>query len=267
MARSLNTSLINKLCTGDYATLLDCIKRDSELAIEVRIHSTAIVYYQKSKVLTIHPRKEDPTVLDKGYWKNESKPILDLNTPNEYFVEAKRLVNEFSKKKNNLEFDIQQKIIAANNSIYKRYLVVDMEYQFAQNLLTDRTNKNTRFDLVAVDLEKQKIVLLELKQGLNALNGESGVDDHHAKFTEHINHPEFKQTLIDDVTSIINTKAQLGIYNFNTRGIINNLQGASVDFAYVFVFNTAEEQIQFKKQYKHKYDVIYIDATHSNFIL
>lgn len=267
MARTLNTSLINKLCSGDYARILDYIKGDHELSLEVRIQSTAMVYYKKSKVLTLHPRKHEPTILAEGYWKHDTKPTLDLNSPGGYFAEAKRLVDEFSKKKNNLEFDIQQKILAANNSIYNRYLVVDMEYQFAQDLITDRTNKNTRFDLVAIDLHKKKILLLEVKQGLNAVNGESGVDDHHAKFLEHINHPEFSQALIDDVGNILDTKGQLGLYDFDTSNIAMNIKDASIDFAYVFAFNTPEEELQFKNQYENQYTVFYIDNGTSNYIL
>ena len=162
MARYLTSQLVTKLKTGEYSSILKYVIEDPELSLEIRTSSVAMVYYKKSKILSLHARRTDPRLLSKGYWKNEEEPLLDLKNPEVYFISAKRLVDNFTSGKNNIEFSIQQKILEDNNSDKNQFLVIDMEYQFAQDIIKERTKKKTRFDLVAIDLLNYKIVLFEL---------------------------------------------------------------------------------------------------------
>src|SRR5690606_36093462 len=141
------------------------VKNDSDLNLEVRTSSQVIIYYKKSKILTLFSRRKTPKLLSKGYWKNETIPSFDINQPDGYFDLAKNMVNQYKSIKANEEFRIQQKISIDNSGTENRYWVIDMEYQFSQNIIKNRIENKTRFDLVSVDLKEQKIVLMELKQG------------------------------------------------------------------------------------------------------
>ena len=77
-------------------------------------------------------------ILNESYYKNKTKPSVDLSDINnikrkdlikKYFAEAKMLLYQYNV---GLEFEIQQKIALGNHSFNGKYLVVDMEWRFAQ---------------------------------------------------------------------------------------------------------------------------------------
>ncbi|OQA97064.1 MAG: hypothetical protein BWY22_01493 [Bacteroidetes bacterium ADurb.Bin217] len=267
MARLLSQRLIERLKNGDFKNILLSINQDSELSLEIRLSSIAMIYYKKSKILTLHSRKQEPTILADGYCTLHSKPILNLDNPSEYFKNAKKIVDEHVKKKKNIEFAIQQKISADNNSNMNHYLVVDMEYQFAQQLIKERTTKKTRFDLVAIDLQNNKIILFELKQGFASSTGTSGVHDHIIKYQEHFNHSVFRSALISDIKSIIEQKEELGIYQFPTNFILENLANASIVFKVIFAFNNSKEKDIYKNKYGNNNETLFIDISDSKYII
>lgn len=267
MGRMLsNARLLNKLITGEYLPILNWIKNDPDLSIEIRIKNQPKVYYKKSLLLTIFPNRE-PELLAPGYWNESLQPVLDLNSPDLYFEAAKKLVEIHEDVKGNIEFMIQQKIARENSSIQNQFLVIDMEYQFAQEKVKNRTNGKTRFDLVALDLKFNKIMLLELKQGLGSLTGNAGVDDHFLRYQEHIEHPQFQTALREDVKGIISSKNQLGLWQFDASGLDHKVDQAEIDYGYVFAAHSETELNLYKKQYGVKYTTLYLDAQANNYIL
>jgi hypothetical protein len=267
MARYLTSKLISELKTGKYSNILKCAIEDSELSLEIRTASVAMVYYKKSKILSLHSRRKEPKLLSKGYWKNEEEPFLDLQNPEVYFISAKHHVDNFTTKKKNIEFSIQQKILSDNNSDKNPFLVIDMEYQFAQNIINERTKKKTRFDLVGVDLMNDKVMLFELKQGFSSSEGNSGVSDHISKYQEHINHPEFSKLLISDIIRLIVQKGQLGIYKFDTMPIVHKLDKTSIEFSIIFAYKSNEEMDRYLNKYGKHSKTLFINTLNSNFTL
>jgi hypothetical protein len=57
--RKISEKLINRLTSGDLQPLLEEIKRDTELRLEVRRKGEAFVYYKKGKALEIGTLKVD----------------------------------------------------------------------------------------------------------------------------------------------------------------------------------------------------------------
>ena len=261
-----NARLLNKLITGVYLPILNWIKNDPDLSIEIRIKNQPKVYYKKSLLLTLFPNRE-PELLAPGYWNGSLQPVLDLNSPGLYFEAAKMMVETHKEVKGNIEFMIQQKIARDNSSIQNQFLVIDMEYQFAQEKVKNRTNGKTRFDLVALDLKLNKIMLLELKQGLGSLSGNAGVDDHFLRYREHIEHPQFQTALREDVKGIISFKNQLGLWKFNASGLELQFNQAEIDYGYVFAAHSQTELNIYKLQYGEKYTTLYLDAQANNYIL
>lgn len=227
--RFLSDSHIEAYKNGVFKKLFQAINEDPELSLEIRLNDTAIVYYHKGKILTtsIDPNgKPKVNMLDKQYYSNSSlkKPSSDIeNIDNlnnieiirKYFNIAKRLVYLY---KIGEEFTFQQNTALGNHSFDSRYLVIDMEWQFSQSQIKkeDRIGK-TRIDLIIVDNVKNEsgyndIYLAELKSGIKATEGTSGVIDHVNKTYKIICNQNACDSLITDVTNIIDIKSQLGIF-------------------------------------------------------
>ena len=212
--------------SGVYRALFEGIKEDPELSLEIRMNNEAMVYYHKDKILTTSlDAKDNPkvTMLDSKYYSGKGKPSVDIeNIANlrslskirNYFKEAKRLVYFY---KMGEEFAFQQNLAMGNHSFDKKYLVIDMEWQFSQiDLEKDQRISRTRIDLVVIDTERNTngfndIYLAELKVGTGAKDGKSGIIDHVNKTFEIIQKREACSSLIQDVTSIIANKTSLGI--------------------------------------------------------
>lgn len=229
--RFLSKSHIEAYKSGIFKKLLRGINEDPELSFEIRRNDEAMVYYHKDKILTTGFKNEQPYVilLDEKYYKESEKPGADiskidnlksLNLIRKYFKSAKWLVYKY---KMGAEFAIQQNIALGNQTLDNRYLVVDMEWQFAQSKIPvqERINK-TSIDIVIVDTEKNSrgyndIYLAEVKCGLNATEGTSGVKAHVIKTNKLINKPEACTALIQDVKSILKNKKDLGLITGNEK--------------------------------------------------
>jgi hypothetical protein len=170
-------------------------------------------------------------------------------------------------KKNNIEFTIQQKIAIDNRKFVNELVVVDMEYQFPQLKIENRTKNKSCFDLVAYKHQKNEIVLLELKQGYASSRGDSGVVDHNYKFLEHINHPDFKKTLISDVKSIITQKIELGIIDCKLKSCITEIDNATIGYKLVFAYKEKHEKKTYFNKYSKLNDILFVDLSNTEYIL
>lgn len=221
---------------GCLQKLFDVIKEDPELSFEIRMNNKVMIYYHKDRILTISYCKGEPSIdtLSEKYYKNATLPsvsfedgdliqtLRDKSQLRQYFREAKRLVGSY---KVGLEFEVQQNIASGNRSFNNRFVVVDMEWQLPQSDINkeERICK-TRFDLVVVDTKKNDmgendIYLGELKVGMGATGGKSGIEDHVIKTNKIINNAKACAALRDDVESIIRQKSDLGLFEGNHTGL------------------------------------------------
>lgn len=225
---------------GCLQKLFDVIKEDPELSFEIRMNNKVMIYYHKDRILTISYCKGKPSIdtLSEKYYKNATLPsvsfedgdliqtLRDKSQLRQYFREAKRLVGSY---KVGLEFEVQQNIASGNRSFNNRFVVVDMEWQLPQSdIKKEERIIKTRFDLVVVDTKKNDmgendIYLGELKVGMGATGGKSGIEDHVIKTNKIISNAKACAALRDDVESIIRQKAKLGLFEGNHTGF--NLSG------------------------------------------
>lgn len=148
--------------------------------------------------------------------------LRDKSQLRQYFREAKRLVGSY---KVGEEFEVQQNIALGNRSFNNRFVVVDMEWQLPQSDIKeeDRIIK-TRFDLVVVDMKRNErgendVYLGELKVGMGATGGKSGIVAHIEKTNEIMKSPKACAVLRADVERIIRQKAALGLLEGDYAGL------------------------------------------------
>ena len=219
---------------GCLQKLFNVIKEDPELSFEIRVKNEVMIYYHKDRILTIRFCKGKPSVeiLSEKYYKKDTPPsvsfddlmetLRDTDLLRKYFKEAKQLIGFY---KADLEFEVQQNIASGNRSFNNRFVVVDMEWQLPQSDIKEEEKiSKTRFDLVVVDTKKNDmgendIYLGELKVGMGATGGKSGIEDHVIKTNKIINNAKACAALRDDVESIIRQKADLGLFEGDYTGL------------------------------------------------
>ena len=221
---------------GCLQKLFDVIKEDPELSFEIRMNNKVMIYYHKDRILTISYCKGKPSIdtLSEKYYKNATPPTIsfedgdliqilrDKSQLRQYFREAKRLVGSY---KAGLEFEVQQNIALGNRSFSNRFVVVDMEWQLPQSdIKKEERISRTRIDLVVVDMKRNErgendVYLGELKVGMGATGGKSGIVAHIKKTNEFMKSPKACAVLRADVEGIIRQKAALGLLEGDYAGL------------------------------------------------
>lgn len=221
---------------GCLQRLFNVIKEDPELSFEIRVKNEVMIYYHKDRILTISYCKGKPSIdtLSEKYYKNDTPPsvsfedgdliqtLRDKSQLRQYFREAKRLVGRY---KVGEEFEVQQNIALGNRSFSNRFVVVDMEWQLPQSdIKKEERISKTRFDLVVVDMKRNErgendVYLGELKVGMGATGGKSGIVAHIEKTNEFMKSSKACAVLRADVERIIRQKAALGLLEGDYAGL------------------------------------------------
>ena len=247
---------------GCLQRLFNVIKEDPELSFEIRVKNEVMIYYHKDRILTISYCKGKPSIdtLSEKYYKNDTPPsvsfedgdliqtLRDKSQLRQYFREAKRLVGSY---KVGEEFEVQQNIALGNRSFSNRFVVVDMEWQLPQSdIKKEERIIKTRFDLVVVDTKRNErgendVYLGELKVGMGATGGKSGIVAHIEKTNEIMKSPKACAVLRADVERIIRQKVALGLLEGDYAGL--NLS-ATPRMMLILACRGSEERQALKKQ-------------------
>lgn len=254
--RKIDDNLIGRMTKGDLSLLLDYVKSDNELRLEVRQSGDAFIYYRKGKALEVKKLK-----VNKKY-ENVPDTKLAITNPKEYFALIKKAIDDWlNKKKKRAEFDTQQNIAKSNQEKEDKYIILDMEYAFKQRQIerNKREKDKTAFDLIGVDRETNRIVFFEVKTGMRATKGKSGIKDHIDKFEKYFsgeNSAGFMENLIADIKNIIEDKTRLGIIdNFYFS---EDLKLQMPEFVFVFHPNDEAEIKQFEAELNNQYKLIVV---------
>ena len=232
MPRSLSSASLSKyLIGGVYYDFLQYVKSDKELAFEIRVKDEVMIYCQKNLILRISHRKnasDNITMLNPRYYTNrkdgltltvqlnEPSDLQDIRKVRQYFEDAKALCKTY---KSHDEFIVQQQYKAEHSSFDGDYLAIDMEWAPDQAAIPVeyRLKDKTKVDLLVVSNKpneegRHEIYLAEVKCGLGAVEGKSGIEDHVRMSQAIINNEYVRQILLGDVTSIIKQKTQLQLF-------------------------------------------------------
>jgi hypothetical protein len=254
--RKVSEKIIERLINGDLSPMYNYIKTDKELRLEVRQKGDAFVYYRKGKALEIKKLKVDS--------KYGDVPSTDLaiSNPAEYFRLIKKSIDNWvESKKVRAEFDTQQNIALGNQEKEDKYIILDMEYAFEQNQIgKDNRNKRGVFDLLGIERATNTIIFFEVKKGMGAAKGKSGIEEHINDFESHFtgkNAKHFRTNLINDIKNIIEDKTKLGlIKNFE---IPKNLEQHKIELVFVFHPDNDSQIANFSKELRNRHKLIIVD--------
>ena len=231
MARILSSDHLAKYLEGGvYYDFIQYVKSDKELAFEIRVKDEVMIYCQKNLILKISHRKnasDNITMLNPRYYTNrkdgltlsvqlmEPADLQDADKVRQYFEDAKALCKKY---KSHDEFIVQQQYKSEHDSFSGKYLAIDMEWAPDQaKIPVEYRVAKTKVDLLIVSNEpdedgKHEVYLAEVKCGLGAVDGKSGIEDHVRMSQGIINNVYVRQALLQDVMSIIKQKTQLQLF-------------------------------------------------------
>ena len=249
-----NEKFWKKLTEGEYKEIIDfASQRENELDVQIRDNYLNI-YYQGGNLLRVHPsslyfdefyfhrgakdmrkthlidkcKKGDKACIARWEdYKNRRKEMLDiLNEKRDmatYCKEMKRIMKEWEADLHTIGISHDEKKaqqqISMNNRGATDYTVVDLEYavsttsNFKYN--GDSTKKVPRFDIIAVDKSGQ-LYVIELKTGLKAIDGNSGIRAHMDCF-EHSIGRDSKNDFINEMNELLRQKQELKLIDKNVR--------------------------------------------------
>ena len=247
-----NEKFWKNLTKGEYKDIIDfASQRENELDVQIRDNYLNI-YYQGGNLLRVHPRSlyfdefyfhrgakdmRKTHLIDKckkgdkaciARWedyKNRRKEMLDILKEKRdmatYCKEMKRIMKEWEADLHTIGISHDEKYaqqqISMNNRGATDYTVVDLEYavsttsNFKYNGVS--TKKVPRFDLIAVDKSGQ-LYVIELKAGLGAIKGNSGIGPHIECFTHTIGR-DSKNEFLNEMDELLKQKQELNLIDKN----------------------------------------------------
>lgn len=226
MKRILSDTFIDDLRTGLLKELLEYVRNDYTLDIEIR-ESKINIYYRGGSALRVTEKsvKNYDFYFDSNYFNanthfanktiNVAKPDTDWYT---YFPRVKQAMDFYFTSHGKEEREYQQLVVRENNysSIANStdYFILDIEYD---------NHKNARFDIVAIEWMstasarglkkgyKPKLVIIEMKYGDGALKGSAGINKHISDFNNFVANTRTVHDFKDEMFGLFNQKLKLGL--------------------------------------------------------
>lgn len=114
-----------------------------------------------------------------------------------------------------MEKKAQSKLVLSNNeNKASNWFCIDVEYvkSFYNQKEKDEAKLNARFDIIALSKkEPHKVALIELKYGINAISGKSGIYKHVKDYVRFCDKGFFEEHLKHEIIDIIKSQKDLGL--------------------------------------------------------
>lgn len=220
----------DSLLKGELKMLLDAVKQDDTLDLELRGDSVNI-YYRGGSIFKIKETPNGYTLFfDTKYCethefhsvthKLSASPSVAESVQNLPFY--KQCMDWYFHEHHEYEREFQQVIARENNNHGKisnatDYFIVDIEYVDNNNEVKDKS----RFDMVAVkwlsesavrkNSTKISLALIEVKYGDGAIKGGAGIKAHFEKMKGFLADKAKVQALCEDMSEVFMQKCRLGL--------------------------------------------------------
>lgn len=256
--RGLNPFFFKELKAGSLTPLLDCVKNDNTLDLEIR-ENYFNIYYRGGNVLKVNDSGKSGFQFhfEKKYLTNHPflvpQDLVNLQIKldwNKYIPLAKQAMDYYFTKHTKHEREFQQLVVRENNNSTiangTDYFIIDIEYD---------NHANSRFDLIAIEwpsraserkLAKKfvpKLVIIEMKYGDGAVKGNAGMIKHWNDFFQFVSDPVIKASFKDEMKTIFEQKRELGLIPcLSSSGNSNPISSFSneIEFAFLIVNHDPE---------------------------
>ncbi|MCL2435445.1 MAG: hypothetical protein FWD09_04815 [Lentimicrobiaceae bacterium] len=267
MAREItDKTFLEELKIGNLSKLLGELRKNENIDIQIRDNYLS-VYYRGGSLLKIQGKNS--FVFDEFYFYTESdrtskeiKKDIKLCTElkeqkdnllkkikegkhQEFIEQATNQINEWLKahNKENSEREEQHKLLFENQYSKSDYTIIDIEFQVSVNsdykcTYPREKPKKPRFDIIAVN-KNGRLCVIELKKGLGALGGTSGLKEHWECYKASIGRKP--QIFRKEMVELLEQKQEFKLISKDLR--INN-----EDPEFIFAYSYDTEKKNFEKQ-------------------
>ena len=249
-----NLALYKSFKDGNLNGLLEIVKNDSELVLQIR-NDYVNIYYKGGNLAKIE--SENSIQFDENYFnretdkvkrekakttvcrtkKNDLLKVLKKSRDYKAYVgKMKPLMEEYwewlkKERKTELKEKDMQHSLCINNTENDIYTVIDLEFQIStiseykyetpkrpKGRYRNDEKKSPRFDIIAVRNSDKQLCVIELKCGTGALKGKSGLGDHADSFEGTIKRNP--TPFVKEIKKIIEDKRGLELLSdgFSTNG-------------------------------------------------
>lgn len=269
---STDNSDKRELKDGHLSNLLKIVKEDNDLVLEIR-NDYVNIYYKGGNIAKVGPR--DSIQFDENYYKgvpdyesddkkNERKRkkkelLKELKTYRDYnsiVKDMKDLMEKYwewlrEKKGKTLKEKEVQHALCINNTESSEYTIIDVEFQISTNKenkycyqkpkkpdgrYVAEEKKSPRFDIIAVRNKDHRLCVIELKSGVDALYGKSGVGDHADSFEGSIGRNPIP--FLNEIKRVIEDKKNLKLLSDNF-----SISDSVPEFIYAYSYKENDKDI------------------------
>lgn len=303
LGRGLHSPKLREaLCEGGLLyNLLEIVKNDDDLVIEIR-NDYFNVYYKGGNIAKVE--SANSIQFDHNYFKGYNRPKYESDDKEEERKELKKeLLSKLKKERNYNDFvskmkdlmndywiwlkeergrslkekDVQHSL-CINNTEESEYTVIDVEFQVSSEAkysyskparprgrYVDINKRSPRFDIIAVRNSDRQLCVIELKSGINALYGKSGIGDHADSYEGTIGRSP--QVFLDEIKGVIEDKKTYGLLNKDFT-----ISDSDPEFVYAYSYksddkdrngNTEQQKELFMAEMKRsqceKYKVMFLE--------
>jgi hypothetical protein len=250
--------------------LLEIVKSDEDLVLEIR-NDYFNIYYKGGNIAKVE--SANSIQFDHNYFKGYQRPKYESDKKEEerkalkkkmlsalkkernyydFVSKMKELMNDYwtwlkeEKGKSLKEKDVQHSL-CINNTEQSEYTIIDVEFQVStearytykkpirpKGRFVARKKRSPRFDIIAVRNSDHQLCVIELKSGVNALYGKSGIGDHADSFEGTIG--RMPQVFLEEIKGVVNDKKNIGLLSKDFE-----LSDSNPEFVYAYSFKSNDQ--------------------------
>ena len=148
------------------------------------------------------------------------------------------------------ERTIQHYISLQNKKFYEKtdFVVLDIEYAISANApYANEQNREShpRIDILAIEKATGQIYVMELKYGMNAVEGKAGVKEHYDDFLLTVGKDGKWESFLNDVKILLKAKQNYGIISKDIK-----IKDSKPQFAFIMKKQTETDEEAFMKYLK-----------------
>lgn len=284
---------------GRLKGLLDEVRKDKNLVVQIRGGYFNVYYkggnllkvnsensfefdsnYYKGQS-GLDGKNEDSDSKRKEKRKELLEKLKNDGDWNAFIEEVKKLMDKYwtyletrSKDSRNLDEKDTQHQLCLCNTESSEYTIIDLEFQVStergcpyryekphrpDGRYVNNEKKSPRFDIIAVRNRDHKLCVIELKKGVDAIKGKSGVGDHADSFEGSIDRNP--KAFVEEMKGVVEDKKKMHLLKDDFH-----VGDDEPEFLYAYSFSTEDktcEREEFEKEQRkakcEKYRVIYLD--------
>ena len=250
--RQISEKMLNAFLSGELSSLLEAVKKDDTLDLELRGDSVNI-YYRGGSIFKIEEINNSFSIsFDINYCIESSTSLSGNPSPAEAVANLpfyKQAMDWWFHKHPKYEREFQQVIARENNNQGKissgtDYYIADIEF----------ADGNARFDMVALkwlsngavrrDTSRISLALIEVKYGDGALKGTAGIEKHLEDFRAFLSDREKVSDFCRDMSLVFSQKCRLGLVDgLNEKQYDVKISSLDPEVIFLFANHDPESKI------------------------